>query len=239
LLQGGCQLLGRTREPSADSAPPPVAKAAAPDAAGMTAPPAQTIPARDAGEPEAKRDTGTAATEKDSEKAVVQAELRSATAPPLLERPADGPKPGTGLGRPTDAASPGVARVEPVPAPAKPNPHDRATPTATGELLRLAPGESPVERLTAMSLKLGAAEAERKALEARVQTLSSALEQREKALQQATREMQDASEEVQRMRRDKDDIETMKAINKLLERFSEEKNRPPAGNEEKVPWRPK
>jgi hypothetical protein len=135
--------------------------------------------------------------------------------------------------------------------------HQRCAPTATGCLLNMAPGESPVERLTEMTQKLGIAERERRDLEGRFQQLgvtldqrNAILEQREKVMQQTGGEIQEAAVEVQRtlalvkavqkemeemraalLQRDKQDVETLKAINKLLERLANEKVRPDDGEQ--------
>ena len=230
VLQGGCQLFGG----HAPSGTPAGGDAASTPLAADTAP--TTGLSLDAAKPSAGQ--------------APALQVDAAVTPVALQTPAPVPAPTDGT------AAPG--RIEPVPVGGKPETHQRPAPTATGELLRLAPGESPIERLTAVTLKLDAVEADRKTLQGRVQTLSTALEEREKALHQATREVQDSADEIQRTRtaaqtlkqdldevraalsrRDKDEIETLKAINKLLERYAEDKKSPSAGTEDRMPWRPK
>jgi hypothetical protein len=164
----------------------------------------------------------------DSDPAVVQAGHQTPVAPETLPTPR-------------------VAEAPPGPAPVTPptDPHQRPAPTATGCLLNLPPGESPIERLTAVTMKLGESETERRNLEAKLQQVTAKLEQSEKALQLSTVDVREAAEEVQRTRelvqtlrqemdevraahskREKDDVERLKTINKLLERLAGEDRKP-------------
>ncbi len=241
-LQGGCQQLGHSGATGSTPSATPVAKIAAPTAPVGLEKPATPSSPEDASQTWVKESDGS----------LVQVSLPPTSEPGLSPRTDDGLQTGPGPGRPGDASR----TVEMTATVGTGNPHQRLFPTANGALLNMAPGESPVERLTKMTEKLESAEALRKTLETRVQQLTADAEQREKVLQRVTREIQEASEEVQSMflvaqslrqemddvraslnRRDKDEIETLKVINKMLERMAEEKSRPEG--EERTPWRPK
>jgi hypothetical protein len=245
LVQGGCHLFGRQGAAGNAARPDAIGPAVSPDVTAKNGKFPDSAPGPDGPQ--------FAATARDGDPAITPVVVQSPAMPPAPAGTDENTK-----GAPGPATPPTSGRIEPLPAPAKPEPHQRAAPTATGALLNLAPGESPIERLTAVALRLEGVEAERKALQARAESLSATLGEREKALQQAVREVQDSAEEMQRTRtaaqtlkqeveevraalsrRDKDEIETLRAINKLLERMTEEKNRPPAGNDERSPWRPK
>jgi hypothetical protein len=84
-----------------------------------------------------------------------------------------------------------------IPPPAGPSgPHVRATPTATGEMLNLAPGEQAIDRVVELSRQLVAAENNRQALQARIRELEANGQSREQAVAEMVREVETASAEI-------------------------------------------
>ncbi len=145
-------------------------------------------------------------------------------------------------GRPGSPTGPGGPPGQPPPLP---DPHQRAVPTATGQLLNVPPGESIAERALELSSRLAAAEAERKALEAKVAQLTAALQSREQELQSAAKEVQEATDEVVQTRKQlqgwraeleearfriqkqkREDIEKLKSVIALAEKVIESSSAP-------------
>lgn len=126
------------------------------------------------------------------------------------------------------------------------NPHQRPVPTAQGEILKLPPHESPVEKAIDLAKQLALSEAERKRLHALNQELEAALRQRDALVGQATQEIEQTTEELRKARaeikkwnqdlalreqqnqaREKEHLVTLRNILASLERSLNESSTPP------------
>lgn len=141
--------------------------------------------------------------------------------------------------QPTPAAAP-VPTVPPGVVPFASDPHVRAGPTATGAVLGLGPGESPLDRVLGMAQRLDACATETRGLQARVVALEAAAATREQALAEGLREVEAATGEVSRARAEqqslrkeiadlkgrlrqveKEDLDTLRSVIAALERLLE------------------
>ncbi len=178
----------------------------------------------------------------------VWAQYTAVAADPVIEaggtQPPAGPAPTPAIPQPRELP-PVAADQMPLPGPTQPvGPHVRATPTATGGLLNLAPGEVAIDRVVELARQLAAAEDENRVLRARIQALEAAGLSREQAVAEMMRDVEAASAEVtatQNVLRSQraeiaalkarlqqmelEDIENMKTLIELLEKLV----RPAAG----------
>jgi chromosome segregation ATPase len=125
----------------------------------------------------------------------------------------------------------------------------RGGPTATGEIMGLAPHETPLDRAVELARKIDLVNRENLALLARIRQLEAAAEARETALNETLRDVQNASDEVARTRTElqnvrkelaavkarilqveKDETETLKAIIAAIEKLLQQPMPPDNGS---------
>ena len=131
-----------------------------------------------------------------TEDSLVQAQYRPTIPPPPATAPATLPVPG-GLAVPVP---PTQAQPLPLPRELGGDPHNRGTPTVTGEKLVLGPNELPIDRALELTQRIDALVAENKALQARIVALEANGLTREQAMNEAIREVERATEEVAKAR---------------------------------------
>lgn len=147
----------------------------------------------------------------------VPAELETeggGTQPPTVPMPTAPPIP-----QPREMPS-GVVPAPPTAA-APVGPHVRSTPTATGGLLNLAPGELPIDRVVELARQLATAEDENRVLRARIRELESNGASREHSVAEMVREVETATAEINTtqglLRAQKAEITALKARLQQLE----------------------
>lgn len=149
-----------------------------------------------------------------------------ANVPPEMEIEGGGTQPPT-VPMPTAPTTPqprelpsGVTPAPPMPS-ATAGPHVRTTPTATGGLLNLAPGELPIDRVVELARQLATAEDENRVLRARIRELEANGSSREHSVAEMVREVETAASEINAtqavLRAQKTEIAALKARLQQLE----------------------